>query len=140
MSVQAVLAPVFALVLLAFVLLFWMGRERFAAIRAGEVKTAEGSPRGFGWRGRAQQVSDCFHHQLELPVFFYVCVTLALVTKAADLVFVVLSWVFVALRVLHAVEHTGPNRIKRRFQLFLAGALVLMALWTWLALKVFTVL
>lgn len=140
MSVQAILAPVFALVLLTFVLLFWMGRERFASVRAGEVKPAEGSPRGFGWRGRAQQVSDCFHHQLELPVFFYVAVTLALVTKTADLAFVLLSWIFVALRVLHAVEHTGPNRILRRFRLFLSGALVLVALWLWFGLKLFTAL
>ena len=49
MTVQAVLAPVFALVFLAFALLIWMGRARFAAGRAGEVTPNKGSPRTFAW-------------------------------------------------------------------------------------------
>ncbi|MFC3693257.1 MAPEG family protein [Chenggangzhangella methanolivorans] len=137
MTVQAVLAPLFAQVLLTFVLLVAMGRARIAAARAGDVKVGRGSPRGFAWPEKAAKVSDCFHNQLELPPLFYAVVTLALVTKTADLVFVGLCWVFVALRYLHAFEHVGTNRVRRRFSLFLAGAIALMALWIWFALKVF---
>ena len=137
MTVQAILAPVFALVLLAFVLLVAMGRARVAAVRSGEVRLGKGSPRGFGWPEKAAKVSDCFHNQLELPIFFYLVVTLGLVTKTADLVFVVLSWIFVALRYIHAFEHVGVNKTARRFNLFLSGFLVLAVLWIWLALKIF---
>lgn len=136
MSVQAVLAPVFALVFLAFFLLIWMGRARFAASRAGEVTANRGSPRTFGWPERAQKVADCFHNQLELPILFYALVPLAMAVHKADLVFVVLAWVFVASRYLHAFEHTGANRIKRRFPLYLAGALTLMAMWLIFATRV----
>lgn len=136
MTVPSILAPVFAQILLAFVLLFWMGRERFAAARAGKLTGARNSPRTVDWPGKARQVSDCFHNQLELPILFYVVVTLALVTRQADLLFVCLSWVFVVTRYAHAFEHTGANRMKYRFGAFLAGAVVLLALWLTLALKI----
>lgn len=136
MTVQAILAPVFALVFLAFFLLVWMGRVRFAAGRAGEVTPNKGSPRTFAWPQKAQQVADCFHNQLELPLFFYALVPLAMFTKQADLLFVLMSWVFVATRYGHAFVHTGPNKLKQRFPLFMAGAIILMAMWAIFAVRI----
>jgi hypothetical protein len=129
MSVQAILAPVFAHVLLLFILLFWMGRERWAAAQAGEVTPTGGSPRTFGWPKRAQQVSDAYHNQLELPAFFHLLVVLAMLTDDADLLFVAMSWLFVASRWGHAYVHTGANVVTRRFAWFAAGALVLLGMW-----------
>lgn len=140
MSVQAILAPVFAQVFLAFFLLVWMGRARFAAGRAGQVTKTNGSPRTFGWPDKTRQIADCFHNQLELPILFYALVPLAMLTRKTDLVFVLLSWVFVATRYLHAFEHTGANRLKWRFPLFLAGALTLMAMWIYVAIRVLAAL
>lgn len=139
MSLQAILAPVFAQALLAFVLLFWMGRERFAAARAGEVSVGRGSPRGFAWPEKAQKVSDCFHNQLELPILFYALVPLAILARKADLIFVLLAWVFVATRYVHAFEHTGRNLLKARFRLYLAGAAALLAMWIYVALRIFLI-
>ena len=136
MSIQAVLGPVFAQILLTFVLFFWMGRERFAAAGRGEVSANRGSPRTFGWPEKAQKVSDCFHHQLELPLLFYALVPLAIISRKADLLFVAMAWVFVALRYVHAFEHTGVNLLKRRFRLFAAGAIVLAAMWLIFALRI----
>jgi hypothetical protein len=138
MSLQAVLAPVFAQALLAFVLLFWMGRERLAAVRSGALKgQPRTSPRLLAWPERAQKVSDSYHNQFELPLLFYVAVILALATRSADLVFVALSWIFVATRWVHAFVHTGANRTAVRFAWFLAGALGLIAMWLWLAVGIF---
>lgn len=136
MTIQAILAPVFAQVLLIFLLMFWMGRERFAAGRRGEVQANKGSPRTFGWPEKAQKVSDCFHHQFEIPLLFFALVPLAILAKKADLLFVLLAWVFVALRWLHAFEHTGRNRLKYRFPLFAAGATVLVVMWAIFAVRV----
>ena len=81
------------------------------------------------WPQKVQQVSNCYHNQLQLPLLFYVVVILAYILHKADLLFVLLAWVFVVLRILHAVVHTGSNRVGRRFQLFAAGAIVLLAMW-----------
>ncbi len=136
MTLPAILAPVFAQVLLVFFLLFWMGGTRAAAVRAGEVKPREGSPRNYGWPAKAQQVSDCFHHQFEIPTLFFALVPLAILSRKADLLFVTLSWVFVATRFLHAVEHTGTNRLKFRFPLFAAGVIVLAIMWAVFAVRI----
>lgn len=136
MSVQAILAPVLALVLLTFVLLVWMGRVRWEAARAGDVTPNKGSPRTFGWPRKAQLVGDCFHHQLELPPLFYALVAFAMLTREADLLFVVMAWIFVATRYAHAFVHTGANRLKHRFPLFAVGALALMAMWLIFALRI----
>jgi hypothetical protein len=136
MSIQAVLLPLFAQVMLTIVLLFWMGSARVAAIRRGEAKisqTALGQP---NWPVRVTQIANCYHNQFQLPVLFYVLTTLALVTRQADLLFVVLSWLFVVSRLVHATIHTSSNDVPRRFYAFLAGAVVLVVLWVIFAVRI----
>lgn len=137
MTVQSILAPVFAQVLLTFGLLLWMARERFATARSGPPRGAARTPRTAEWTGKARQVSDCFHNQLETPILFYLVVTLALVTRLADLLFVLLAWLFVVTRYAHAVEHCTANRLKFRFGAFAAGVMILLGMWIELALKLF---
>ena len=66
------------------------------------------------WPARTQQVGNCFANQFELPVLFYVLTILAIITRHADVVFVVLAWVFVLSRLAHAIVHTTSNRVMRR--------------------------
>jgi hypothetical protein len=129
MSIPAVLAPVFVQVALTFFLLFWMGRSRFAAIRSKEVKVRDIALGERAWPARVTQVSNAYHNQFELPVLFYALVALALITRKADLLFVVMAWIYVATRLVHAYVHTTSNRLIRRFQVFVVGAVVLMLMW-----------
>ena len=54
---------------------------------------------------------------------------LAWITKQADLLFVVLAWVFVVLRLLHAAIHVTSNHVGRRFAAFAASVVVLAIMW-----------
>jgi hypothetical protein len=136
MTLPAILAPVFAQALLVFVLMFWMGGARKTAVAAKAVEVRPGSPRNYGWPAKAQQVSDAYHNQFELPVLFFALVPLVIITRKADLLFVLLAWVFVALRWLHAFEHATANRLKLRFGLFAASAIVLLIMWAVFALRI----
>ncbi|KMO17211.1 MAPEG family protein [Methylobacterium indicum] len=136
MSFKALLAPVFVQVLLTFVLLFWTGRVRFAAARAGAVQVKDVSLGERTWPAPVQQVSNAFANQFELPVLFYVVVGLALATRQTDTLFIGLAWLFVLTRIVHAGIYATSNVVIRRFQAFLAGALVLLAMWFVLALKI----
>ncbi|AWN45881.1 hypothetical protein DK419_05740 [Methylobacterium terrae] len=129
MSAKAVLAPVFVQVLLTFCLLLWTGRVRFAAARAGAVRLKDISLGERSWPAPVQQVSNAFANQFELPVLFYVLTGLALATRTADHLFVGLAWLFVLTRIVHAGIYATTNVVIRRFQAFLAGAIVLMAMW-----------
>ncbi len=136
MTIQSVLLPVFVLVGLTFALLVWMGRSRLGAIRRGEVKIGQialGEP---AWPEGPTKVANNYHNQFQLPVLFYVAVVIAIITQKADLIFVVLEWLFVALRLLHTYVHTGSNRLQHRFKVFLAGVLVLAVMWLMLALRI----
>jgi len=136
MTIQAVLAPLFVQVALTFALLFWMGFRRVGAIRRGEVAASEVALGQKTWSERTLQVGNAFQSQFELPVLFYVLVILAWVTRQADLLFVVMAWLFVAFRLVHAAIHTTTNRLSHRFMVFLLGAVVLMAMWAIFALRI----
>ena len=75
MSVQTVLLPVFVLAELTFVLLL----------------TAGGARSG---HGRQTKIKNIALGQFELPLLFYILIALALPLRHADLVIVILSWVF----------------------------------------------
>ena len=75
------------------------------------------------------QVGNAYHNELELPLLFYVLTILSVITRHADLLFVLLAWVFVVLRLARAYIHVTDNRVARRGMVFLAGAIVLAVMW-----------
>jgi hypothetical protein len=136
MNVPSVLAPVFVQVAFTFALLFWMGRSRLVALRAKEVKVSDVSLGERVWPPRILQISNAYHNQFELPVLFYAAVAFALITRQAGFVFVILSWLYVLTRLVHAYIYTTSNVLRWRFSVFLVGALVLLALWILLAVQI----
>ena len=138
MSVQAVLLPVFALVALLFFLTARMAMTRVAAIKSGEVKMKDIALGQATWPARIQQSSNAYANNLQLPLLFYVLVAFAMMTKKADLLFVVMSWLYVATRYAHAFVHVTTNRVTLRFQCFAAGVAVLAIMWIIFAVQVLT--
>lgn len=109
MLVQMILVPTFVLVGLTFLLLFWSG--------SGRPKPAEG---------------DWFAYHLQM--LFYVLVVLAIQTRHADLILVMLAWVFVVLQVFQAGFLITAN--SRGSLFFISGALILLAMWLYFAIRV----
>ena len=136
MSVQMVLLPVLVQIGLTFALLLWMASVRTRALTGQEVSPKDialGQP---NWPQRATQIGNCFRNQFELPVLFYVLIALALPLRHADLVIVLLSWVFVITRFVHAGIFVTSNNVQQRGPAWFAGALVLLVMWIYFALKV----
>src|SRR5271166_3553791 len=107
MPIQYILLPLFVQVALTLALVFWTARVRIAAIRSGKAKmkdTALGQP---NWPPRATQIANCYNSQFQLPVLFYVLTILAISTRHADILFLVMAWLFVISRLVHAYIHTG---------------------------------
>ena len=137
MTVDAVLLPLFVQVGLTFFLMFWMAHARIGAVRRREVAIPDialGQP---GWPKRTTQIANAYHNQLQLPVLFYVLVILALFTRKADMFFVVLAWMFVTTRLVHAAIHVTSNDLQRRFFAFAVGAIILLVMWIIFALRIF---
>jgi hypothetical protein len=137
MSISAVILPVLVQVGLTFILLFRMGRSRLAHLRTGEVQVKDIALGERNWPKRILQLQNSYQNQFELPVLFYALVALALITRKADLVFVVIAWLFVASRLVHAYIHTTSNKIAWRFQSFVVGVLILAAMWVIFGIRIF---
>ena len=129
MSVQAVLLPVFALVALLFFLLSRTALTRVAAIRAGAVKMRDIALGQNAWPDAVAQTGNAYANNLQLPVLFYALTAFAMLTKKDDLLFVVMSWLFVATRYAHAYVHITSNHVPTRFNMFAVGVLVLALMW-----------
>ena len=69
-------------------------------------------------------------------MLFYALIALALPLRHADLIIVLLSWVFVATRFVHAGIFVSSNDLGQRSSAWLAGVLVLLAMWIYFALKI----
>ncbi|GLH76516.1 hypothetical protein SSBR45G_14240 [Bradyrhizobium sp. SSBR45G] len=108
MSLTMVLLPVFVEVGLTFALLFWAKA-----------------------RAQATDAADEFG----LPTLFYALIALALPLRHADLVIVLLSWVFVVTRFANAGLVARPADSRQRGLAWTASALVLLAMWLYFALK-----
>ena len=100
--------------LLTFGVMFGMMYFRTSTLRRGETRLADISLREPNWPPRATQFGYAFANQFELPVLFYVLTILVIITHHADLLFVLLAWIFVVMRVLQAVVHVTNNNVRIR--------------------------
>lgn len=136
MSIATILLPLFVLVFLTFGLQIWMGLSRRGALMRGEARIGDialGQP---NWPARVQQIHNCYANQFQLPVLLYVLTILAIITRHADFIFVVMAWIFAVSRLAHAYVHTTSNYLRYRFYTFLVGAVVLLAMWTIFAVQI----
>jgi hypothetical protein len=129
MSYPAVLAPLIVEVLLTFALMLGMMYLRTGSLARGETRFEQIAMREPNWPMRANQFAYAFSNQFELPVLFYVLTILSIITRHADIVFLVLAWIFVVLRILQAWVHVTSNNVSWRGGFYGVGALVLLAMW-----------
>jgi len=138
MTVQEVLLPLFVEVILTFALLFWLAPLRGRDFSSGVTRPENVALREPNWSQRSLQVGYSYANQFELPVLFYVLTILAWVTRHADLIFVVLAWVFVIFRYLQAYVHVTSNQVRLRGAFFGVSALVLAIMWLIYIVKILT--
>ena len=136
MTIQMVLLPVFVQVALTFALLIWMASARTASVKRGETKLRDIALGQSAWPAKPMQISNCYDSQFQIPLLFYVLVVLAWMTKQADLIFVVMAWIFVLSRLAHAYIHTGSNHVPTRFRVFAVGMIVLLLMWIIFAVRI----
>ena len=140
MNQVAILYPVFVHVLLVVVVGALMAAARARAVRTmdrqrGNPDLAMGR---VAWPDDATKRADNYRNQFELPVLFYAVVAFGLITKGADIVMILLAWLFVLTRVVHAAIHVGPNKVRWRSPAFAIGFLIVAVMWIKLFLHVLT--
>ncbi len=128
MSVQMILLPLFVQVLLTISLGMVLAVRRRRALASG-TRWQDIALREPNWPKDCIAANNAFTNQFEIPVLFYVLTILALITKQADLIFVVLAWIFVLMRVLQAGVFITSNHVPTRGAFFGIGVIVLIIMW-----------
>lgn len=122
--------PMFAMVMLTFLVGLNLFASRVSAFRKGRVtfryfKNMDGE-QPTEWMIKS---SRHFSNLFEVPVLFYAgCIT-AMVLPVTSAWILVWAWAFVGARVLHAIIHLGPNHPRLRMMSFLLGFLCAIAIW-----------
>ena len=126
-----------ALAMVALTIAVWL---RMYAIRIGEMKRERIHPQSVATSAQMAarladtRAADNFRNLFELPVLFYLALVVAAMAGQTGVAVLALAWTFVALRVLHSWIHCTYNKVMHRFQAYLAGGVVLWALWIVLAI------
>jgi hypothetical protein len=129
MTIQMILLPLFVEVTLTFVLWFWMAFARRQVFVNRTVHPRDIALGQQNWPEKVAQVSNSFRNQFELPVLFYVLTILSIITRHADVICVVLAWIFVLSRIVHAYIHVTSNQVMQRGAVYGIGAIVLIVMW-----------
>lgn len=130
------IAAILAQGALALGLLWYLGTIRIPMVMQGEVRIDDIALERQGWPKREWQASNAFDNQFQLPVLFYVGAGLALYF-GPTIFEVVLAWLFVVTRYVHAFVHITDNHVIRRFAAYFAGLAVLCVLWLDLVVRLF---
>ena len=113
MSVSTILLPVFVHVAFVFVLIF----------------------RDFGAASSANERAGLWRDELALAVLFYVLTICAWQTRLADILFLLLAAIFVALRIVVGLGYGPANGPSHRNGLALASVALLAAMWAIYAVR-----
>jgi hypothetical protein len=134
----AIFYPVFVQALLTLVVYALLASaRRRALVTAGRQRGGSDLAMGrFAWPEDAEKRAANQRNQFELPVLFYAVVAFALITKGADTLMIVLAWLFVVSRIVHAAIHIGPNKVRWRGPVFGLGYLIVGLMWIKLLLHV----
>ena len=125
---NAILLPFFGMMLLTAIVWAYMYPRRIGYIVSNRIR-----PQDLTTPERAATLlpesveypAKNLRNLLELPVLFYVLCLYLYVAQSADTIYVAAAWLFLVLRAAHSVIHCTVNRVKMRFYVYFASALVL---------------
>jgi hypothetical protein len=122
----AIFGPLFATMLLTFVVWVYMYVKRIRFLTSNQVDPKDMAVPGALAAISPPEVSnpsDNFKNLFEIPVLFYALGLYLFVTNQVDGVYVGAAWVFVVFRALHSAVHCTINVVIVRFYLYLVSTL-----------------
>jgi hypothetical protein len=131
----AILYPVFVQIFLTLFVGGLTGFGRVKMVRSGQVHPSKIALDNRNWPDDLRKLGNNYSNQFELPVLFYVLCIIALLVNMADMIAILLAWLFVASRLVHAYIHTTHNRVPRRGLVFFFGAFAVGLLAVYLFLR-----
>jgi hypothetical protein len=126
---MSLILPMFALVLLTFIVAIITLYSRVHAVKTGQMdarffKTYQGE-----MSEQVLKTGRHFSNLFEVPVLFYAGCLAAMVIHVTGPYIQIWAWLFVVARIAHAYIHIGPNKIYPRMIAFFTCVFAVAALW-----------
>ena len=130
MKPSSLIYPMFAMVVLTGVVLVTVFRSRVRAVREGAIPSSYYRLYQSGTEPEyARKAGRHFSNLFEAPTLFYAGCLAAMATDVSGAGILILAWLYVAARIIHALIHLGGNRLRYRIRAYFAGWVVLAVLW-----------
>ena len=128
MNQNSIFLPFLIQIMLVIALYVYLAIAKSRASQRGEVDEDRRALFDDAWPENVLKINNCIRNQFEVPVLFYVLITILWSLGAVNIFVHVLSWLFVATRIVHAYIHTGSNYVPLRRGVFSIGILILLVL------------
>ena len=131
MDPNLILWPLVAQVILVILLFILLGQVKDRARAAGAIDLEVTALDNDAWPDEVRQVANNIRNQFQVPVLFFALVLALYAHGSADVYAIVMSWIFVATRVMHSAIHISSNFVPARtraFKLSLVCVIVLTVL------------
>ena len=119
------------MIIAQMVLTIWlyikMSKARVAAVKEGTASRED-----FSVVGSKPEITAIYTravaNQFELPILFYIVILIGLALDVSSWITVMLAFVFVVSRIVHAREMIGENRVMKRRRMFINSMRIFMLL------------
>ncbi len=130
-----IIYPMFALVVLTFVIGFSTGISRLVSAKKGHVDRRYFKLlSGYAPPDYIVKLGRNFSNLLEVPVLFYALGIILLALGINNSLMLGFAWAFVGLRVIHSFIHVTYNNPIHRFLAFLLSSSIVLIMWVQLIL------
>ncbi len=129
-----ILWPVFLQITLTLVVFLVLGKRKGQAIKAGDVDRKKAALDNSAWPDDVVKASNNIQNQFQTPVLFYVLCFAFLALNSVSATILALAWAFAISRLIHAYVHINSNYVPLRFNMFLIGTIILIAMTVFLAI------
>ncbi|MEM5503199.1 MAPEG family protein [Ahrensia kielensis] len=135
MNQNLIFWPLIIQALVSLYLYLPMGRARIGSIKSGQAKAHDYKLPKQNEPPEIAKFGNAVSNQFELPVLFF-AITLAFHSAGlVDMVALALAWIFVILKTVHSFVYITANKLKWRFQIFLASLCVCTLYCIWFAIR-----
>ncbi len=123
------LYPMFAMVIVTFVVAIHLFRLRVKAVKAGDVRLSQFRLNTGETPDAMAQAARNYANLFEVPMLFYTAGAIAIALGIQVPAMIITAWIFVLARILHSWIHLTSNNVIHRMRAYMLGNICVLVIW-----------
>ncbi len=123
------LYPMFAMILLTFIVATQLFRLRVKAVKAGEMRLSQFRLNTGEMPDAMAQAALNYTNLFEVPVLFYTAGAIAIALGIQLPAMIITAWIFVLARIAHSWIHLHGNNVIHRMRAYMLGNICVFVIW-----------